>query len=808
MSSISKKEKDINKSLDRLYNKDKNKIISWLNGIKIANKTDGKISGLLNDSKIQIITATEDGQYNLILKWIAANIDKFADYDFKDIPDSSFISLKDIGDPGANTNAAAAAAVSRSKTFSTPEDVQRWCNDPEKHPTKGTPMSAMEEEYFNIYQMAFKIMRKNKMQTHDIRNMFPKNHILFGDIDLLYYTFTKKNDLQFEVSYDNYYICKMLADNLDNFTTSSSINETEIGLLRNRFSNVVTDKMSNLQVITYEFEHYNKNFVYKFLLTDYMALEFPESLNKLADYDQDSNFNIFIKFLENSRFSVNDTTILDFLEQNKNDPNINEDGWITNALKLYNSYKVILDDIRDCFDPLSGIVENFSDKKLVQIADPLEDFFADFEEKLEEIKKPMYSQLIDISTFKEKNLNTLNYLNDADYAVFKTHRDAYDNERKSYEDSLKIYERNPQGSSPRPPKKPKITLPSGKEITIALQKDPIYIKDAVIRKFAIEYRKVLPTIEEYNRIKNMSYVELKTYMGKSPSSSERTLMQNNDLFGMTRENINDNVLYSDSASGLADRCSEEIDILTNDELNNENYPLAKLQLMVRLKVYTATKQNYRTECIYAPSLYNYLIKCINNKEPFINPITKTRYTKENIDELMKVMKIIDPSLEIPEFIKHRNDTKLKINYSPKNVSIHTNAHPSFAGHSILNFYNVYLSRVIGGKEYNVYNICTIPADMEASGDFATGSTDLTSTAMLFKIFKLFNDGHLLHKYVPPYRIIVASGRYQYIKLGIHFNRYLKMEDWIINSDTRERMTKAQMIEMFKHYAQEINNFIY
>ena len=186
MSSSSKKEKDINKSLDRLYNKDKNKIISWLNGVKIANKTDGKISGLLNDSKIQIITATEDGQYNLILKWIAANIDKFADYDFKDIPDSSFISLKNIGDPGANTNAAA----SRIKTFSTPEDVQRWCNDPEKHPTKGTPMSAMEEEYFNIYQMAFKIMRKNKMQTHDIRNMFPKNHILFGDIDLLYYTFT------------------------------------------------------------------------------------------------------------------------------------------------------------------------------------------------------------------------------------------------------------------------------------------------------------------------------------------------------------------------------------------------------------------------------------------------------------------------------------------------------------------------------------------------------------------------------------------------------------------------------------------
>ena len=99
-------------------------------------------------------------------------------------------------------------------------------------------------------------------------------------------------------------------------------------------------------------------------------------------------------------------------------------------------------------------------------------------------------------------------------------------------------------------------------------------------------------------------------------------------------------------------------------------------------------------------------------------------------------------------------------------------------------------------------------DVKSKGVGATMSQSDLLKEMLFKIFKLFNDGHLLHKYVPPYRIIVASGRYQYIKLGIHFNRYLKMEDWIINSDTRERMTKAQMIEMFKHYAQEINNFIY
>ena len=61
MSSVSKKENDLYKSLDKLYNKDKGKIISWLDELKVYKSKDGKIPGLLNNSKIQILTATEDG---------------------------------------------------------------------------------------------------------------------------------------------------------------------------------------------------------------------------------------------------------------------------------------------------------------------------------------------------------------------------------------------------------------------------------------------------------------------------------------------------------------------------------------------------------------------------------------------------------------------------------------------------------------------------------------------------------------------------------------------------------------------------
>jgi hypothetical protein len=273
---------------------------------------------------------------------------------------------------------------------------------------------------------------------------------------------------------------------------------------------------------------------------------------------------------------------------------------------------------------------------------------------------------------------------------------------------------------------------------------------------------------------------------------------------MTKEQIASDILYD--YSGLADKCSESIDILTNEELDDENYPLSKLQLMVRMKVYTPDRQRYRTECIYAPKLYNYLIKCINAKEPFINPVTKAKYTQENIEELMKVMRIIDPSLEIPVFIKHMNDTKLKVEYK-EITKTYQNLDVSFGATNTFRYYNMYLSRTIGGIEYNVYNICTFPADIEATGEFATGSADLNSYTMLVNIYKLFNEGRLLYDYIPPYRIPLTGrpGVYRYIKPLIHFNRYNISTKWLNDEATT---TKTDFINMFKHYAQEVNNYIY
>jgi len=823
MASVSKKEKDLYKSLDKLYNKDKNKIISWLDELKVYKSDDGKIPGLLNNSKIQILTATEDGTYNLILQWIKKNADKFADYDFTGVPDSAFITSDELLD-GLEAGADGTGPARSSKVvlkFKTVQDVERWFKDPEIHPIKGTPMSAMSNEYYNIYEKAYTIMKNSGIiATLDndytvMRSLFPKNHLLFGDIDLVYYTCVKN---YYPHLYKRIYqdkenilaICKLLTEKLEDTVDTTTVLETEMELLRNRFNSTpIWDKQSrsNMSLIKDLIDDFRSDLANTFLEKDYMyRYEYPQRVNAIQE---EVGWTVkgywFIKFLETNKMANGETPIKYFINVLKkpNPPN-----WISQALKLYNDYKALIKDIDECFNPASGIVENAEDKKLIPINDPLDEYFEVYEKDLAEIRKPIYSKLIDLTTFKPKE--NLKYLNDAEYAAFKIEKDRYDELWEKYKDVRESYDKNKRGSSPKPPEKPKITLPWGAVHTIGRQIDPMHIKDDVVVKFREEYAKAQPIIDEYNRIKNMSYKELMYHVGDSPSSSKKRFIESNELLSMTKQEITDNVLYD--YSDLADKCSENIDILTNEELDDENYPLSKLQLMVRMKVYTPDKKKYRTECIYAPKLYNYLIKCINSKEPFINPVTKAKYTPENIEELMKVMRIINPKIEVPVFIKHRNDTKLKVNYVTHEVNLRVlGADASFNGIPSLRFNEMYLSRMIAGVEKVVHVICYIPDDIEATGTFATGSADLNSYTMLVNIYKLFNEGRLLYNYLPPYNVPIegTTNRYTYLKPQIHFNRIRSINNWVrkSNYDTT-LLTKQEFIDRFKHYAQEINNYIF
>ena len=706
----------------------------------------------------------------------------------------------------------------KTNTFNKIADVERWAITPDINPIDGTKMSFISKEYQAIYTKAYDILEEKYYYDDEyILEHLPDVHLLFENIDLVHYNCIKNKNPNYKELYNNKIselrICEFLSEYIDGIDINGTILEIEIEIIKNIFSNNIiksTETKSNLFIIKSLFDKYNKGLINAFFSKDFMMYHaYPAIMNTIELDNINNPVYYFIKLLEYYNMNNGEKIIKYFINRLKKP---NPPQWLSCALKLINDYKTLYKDIDKCFNPESGIIENYEDKQLLPIVDPLENFFEDFEKKLKKIKKPIYSQLIDFTTFKAKDVKF--YLNDVEYSKFKKIKDKYDIEKKRYDEkSYKMYEESLKNdgtttrkdSSPKPPEKPIFELSNGKKHVIGRDLDPIHIKDKALKTFNIEYQKALPVIEEYNKIKNMSYLELKKYFdnSSSPSSASKRIIKDNKLLHMTKEEIVENVLYD--YSGLADKCSESIDVLTNEELDDENYPLAKLQLMVRLKVYIPGTTKYRTECIYAPKLYNYLIKCINNKEYFINPVTKSRYTEEHIEELMNVMRIIDPNIERPVFIKHRNDTMLKIKYSI--IEIDDNFDESLG--SIIRFYNIYLTRKIGDKEYNVYNICVIPADIEPTGTFATGSADLSSYTMLVRIFKLFNDGKLLHTYTPPYFIPIQDDGefyYQYIKPLIHFNKYKNIDDWIY--DDKFLKSKDEFIEMFKRYAEEINNYHY
>ena len=814
-----KKEKELFTKLNKFVDKKKDKIEEWLNDLKKLDISSGKVPGLLNNSKLSLETTTQDGGYNLILKWISLNLDKFGGFDFKDIPPSIVdgnisIDLSNLSSP-PDTDAGINVR-SPKKTFKTEQDVTRWLSDPETHPITGLKMSPMSSTYADIYGKAYKIMKKIYKYNEWYYNNFPINHRLFGSLDLLFHTYVKDGigpvTNEQVMHFD---LCELLQRGLENTEEKDNILDTEIELIKNRFNikqisgNYSADNYSSIIAI---FDLLFEEMIKKLIRVSVRPIAFKKL--KISDITkcQEGGFAekaiMIIDFMENYKFS-NGKIIIDYVKEIVADYRTANAGGIAgvsefnNAIIVYDNYKKTYNDYHNLLDPNSGIVDNYEDKKFDIIEDPLDDYFKKYEEKFKKIKSPKFSTLIDLTSFTPIPNNR--FLNDKQYKSFQIEKTKikkdYEKSKREYEKSLLKYESlrhtTPTAKSPSPPKRPTIKLENNQIYTYG-NREPLYIQDTLVKEFSSEYKKVKSQIHNYNKILNMGYLELiKQETGKSQTEEAKELIKKHPLLSMNRENINDNLLHD--YSGDENKCSESTDILSNEEFDNDNYPLAKLQLMVTLKF---TNPN-RTECVYAPKLYNLLVSSVNSREPFINPTTRIKYSEEHINQIMDIMKIIiNPDIERPIFLKPINDTGLFIDYE----QFKTKPSGAMWKHN-LNWYNICIYRKFGDEIYEIYDLCTIPADVETDNDFATESTDLTSNVMLFRIFKLFNDGRLLHNYVPPYYIV--DGPYiKYVNLMIHFNRYKVTEDWFYDKETGTERNKEQFIDMFKRYASEINNFIY
>ena len=193
-----KKKKDLFKDLDKLYIKNKPRIIEWL--VDIATQYNGvhnnKIDNLLITSKIQINTTSEYGVYNLILQWFLNNKENFIIEDeldlFDNIPSTTFTKIsKQIMMQSSSPRAAS------YQSLNIQEAIKKWKENPNIDPYNGSEVKTsivLKSKYFQLYEKYIIHLMKdlkpvdiaNPEIFEKIRKQLPTNHIYMSkEIDYI-----------------------------------------------------------------------------------------------------------------------------------------------------------------------------------------------------------------------------------------------------------------------------------------------------------------------------------------------------------------------------------------------------------------------------------------------------------------------------------------------------------------------------------------------------------------------------------------------------------------------------------------------
>jgi len=375
--------------------------------------------------------------------------------------------------------------------------------------------------------------------------------------------------------------------------------------------------------------------------------------------------------------------------------------------------------------------------------------------------------LSDLSSRKEyegidiENISTelpkREFENNDDFEKFKNE---YEEKNKKYNDALAKYHKweseEREGTEPEFPKRETILF-NKKPITVGTRPDLLnYINDKDYEILKKKHKLNLRLLKEYQEIADT----LLSYTQK------------------TRKEIEDNDL--NHGDELKTKCNGNFDTISHEEFDSKYYPLAKLQLMVKIHTRDEKDDIIRTDCFYTPNIYNYLVADAKKGKSFTNPNNQKALTEENLQAIMEKVILIDSKKKLPKYIVPRKDTKIHLLTEQDN-----------------DFYHIYLSRTFTYvPEFIIHKICCIPANIEHTH---TGSSDMTSATMLVKIQNLFDKGLLLYSYVPPYKDEYNN----YIKFGIHFNRYKKEGDWGRLQRINQKPS-AEKIRLFKHYFEEIS----
>ena len=656
------------------------------------------------------------------------------------------------------------------------KSLDKWLKNPSYNPlTKQNDiiLSLKEDSnYVMLYNKAFQLLRKNGTKTHNILKKLPKNHLLFNNkVDYLYVYYNLDNDkFPYEGKDKKYLLYKNYVK--ANKNINKNINE-----------NIIFDKISyiidykNIEPNKYEEEIINECYNYMVSCVDYFI--------KLIRYNIFSNYTLEkleeeykIKGIETMKEIKNIVNFFNLIKYNygNNKYNFNDDLYENdfNNTTIEEAILIAVDVFKmiDYTNNGKDVIEIITESKLKIIEDPL----------IKLLSKKEFKN-IDIANLELPSQNMTN-------KQYTRLTKEYTRLSKNFNKSKSIL----LSQSKSPPKRPILEMPNKTKLLIGIHKIPKQnYTDNEYKNMITNYEKNKHIIDLYKELINTGFLDLKSKASSSKSmtssksssksmASSKSLSKSisssnsNSMLNKSREDIIKEDLFNENITDDSRllRCINETDIISQDDFNNKTYPLAKLQLMTKLKIKDNNGKILRTDCYYTPNLYNYLINKANNKEPFTDPYNgKYILTDNDVNNVMKIMKIIDPKLEKPRYVKNSNDKQFMIN-------AYVNEY---------NLYNVYIYRIFGNTKFKILTLFVFPSNIEVMD---TGSADITSSTLLLKIIELFNNGKLMETYLPPYQIDDF-----YLLPDINYNAYNDVNKWIT-------MRRKKKIDLFKRMATEIN----
>lgn len=617
------------------------------------------------------------------------------------------------------------------------EFVKSWLQDPLVNVFNASDKIDIdidhESEYGILYHSCFDFFTNQGLDDEEILELMPKHHILYETLDFMYLYHKHERNAD-----DDCFI--RIYDNLTNISEKLEFNEMN---MTRKLIFAMYRSYFDLHKIFYETIMIQEGIFLSIKELIHFQDDFHENVkdmnylyNNLLPSEIASNFdNSFVIIHDNDTYIEEDEKYLKLDIEFNSSP----DAIISNR-RFFEFHKTYFMSIVNLIQLMIKVKTDKGSKKCAQydllMKDPLQ-------------------HILNNNKFKDIDLQNLalpeQTYTDKEFSDLKKLQTKL---KEKYTTSLQSYKDGSSKTSPKP-----VTMKlKGKDVDVRTAMIRQNYSDKAYESLKKEYSKNKHVIDEYKKLIDMGFLDLTKINSNDPPSRmkmSRTAIKTKDLDGL-----------------VVKSCNGNIDTISQDQLDDDEYPLSKLQLISKIHTRNKKDEIIRTDCFYAPDLYNYIaINKVSNK-PVVNPQTRLEVDERDIEKLMKIINFIEPGRPYPGVSQNIKDEFLKLEY--REITFNENSsHPSGRD----SFYELTVIRDFGATEINVLEevICYIPIGITVQD---TESTDLSSEIVLFNMFKLFNAGKLLTNYLPPYHNNDDNNRK--INKDIKEAR-IRYEDWMSSS---------------------------